>query len=51
LTECGACSDKAAPCEDKLCGCDCHKEVRGHIPELVFRNGKAYCKKCGEPLE
>ncbi len=53
MTECGACSNKAAPCEGVLCGCDCHEEGknRGHLPELAFKNGKAYCKICGEPLE
>ena len=53
MTECGACSDKAAPCEGVLCGCKCHEEgkSRGHIPELAFKNGKAYCKICEEPLE
>ena len=24
---------------------------KAHIPELAFRNGKAYCKKCGSDLE
>ena len=24
---------------------------KAHIPELAFKNGKAYCKKCGSDLE
>jgi len=27
------------------------KTNKAHIPELAFRNGKAYCKKCGSDLE
>ena len=30
---------------------DIVKNNKAHIPELAFRNGKAYCKKCGSNLE
>lgn len=28
-----------------------HNVSRGHIPKLAFKNGKAYCKICGDGLE
>lgn len=37
--------------EDELENLKIRYDNKGHIPELGFKNGKAYCKKCGSSLE
>ena len=41
-------SEEIARLKEKI---DILENNKAHIPELAFRNGKAYCKKCGSDLE